>query len=482
MLLGWKSDNEDIREMNGLIGGSTKMTSFENDSFDKKTQPIQRSGFYAPLDDDKNSFSAFNMKQFEDSGDQDDIFRGMQPSAIRVSTDKSQLAKQSQFMQHPGMQQPISLQQHIPLQQQHPQQIPMQQHMFGPQMYYAPEQNINYMQGKTQTPMAQLPIGLQPPLQALLPNVFSHFTTFGFKPDAWYYLDRQKMKQGPFTTKQMNEWYMGNHLPMDLPITSGENINFMPLKDLIDLIFKPVISNTVRSPTMTQPTYQQQVHSPVQMMPQQQHQHQHQQQQQQQQDKSQFQFSQLLENPLFQGLATEKSTAPMPMNVKTAEELEQQALQEAYGQYGGYHHQKQNRKQSGGNVHEHSKKPHQQAHMMNPGMYSPIGMLQPGLALPQELGNPAHLAHANQAKRKNSGKMKQDKPTKEKGVKISQQASDQGQPQTTVDMTASLKNMLGIGMSTSDNGVESFANASKKKAPVPTFDTTDFPSLSDSNK
>eukprot|EP00331_Platyophrya_macrostoma_P011629 CAMPEP_0176429120 /NCGR_PEP_ID=MMETSP0127-20121128/13533_1 /TAXON_ID=938130 /ORGANISM="Platyophrya macrostoma, Strain WH" /LENGTH=97 /DNA_ID=CAMNT_0017810887 /DNA_START=30 /DNA_END=323 /DNA_ORIENTATION=+ len=88
---------------------------------------------------------------------------------------------------------------------------------------------------------------------------------------------------------------------------------------------------------------------------------------------------------------------------------------------------------------------------------SPIGMLQPG----------------------GKGQQGGSKNTK------SGKTTETSQPQNAVDMTASLKNMLGIGGVQSDSGVESAGNSSKNKkanAPLPVFDSSDFPSLGESSK
>lgn len=486
-LMGWKSDTEDLHELNGFIGGGKGL----GDSFDRRAQSGQKHDLSHTSED---RFSGFNIKQFEDSGDHDELFRSLQPSATRVTSDKMM---QSQFgQQQPLFQQPISLQQQIPIQpqqiplqqQQIPlqhqqflqQQIAMQQQLLQQMMAFGPNQ-FGIMQNKTQG--MPLPVGLQSP--QTMPNVFSSFVSFGFKPDAWYYLDRQKIRQGPFTTKQMNEWYMGNHLPMDLPITSGENINFMSLRELIDLVFRPSgVNNTVKPQPMNYPTY------PQQPILQQQQPIIQQQVSPQQDNKGQFQFSQLLENPMLQQFATQKGTtspSPMNMNMKTAEELEEPQLgQDSYGQYGNY-----NRKKSGQND-GNSKKNHQNNQQyghnnaynnqgMSPQQYtSSIGMLQPGLAFPQDLGNP----NVHQSKRKPSGNMKQQgqpqqQNTNAKTQKNGKQGMNQPQPSNPDDMTNSLKMMLGIGgLGNISLGVGE--GDSKKKAPA--FDAMDFPSLTDSNK
>lgn len=444
MLLGWKSDNEDIRDLNGMIGGTEKFGLFVNDSYDTKNVfPNQKSDMGNASDDEKYAISNFNLKHLDDSSDSDNgLFRAMQPTPItRYHSDNTNNRVEPKF----GQPQQIPMQQ-LPLQQQQQfmqmqmQLFQQQQPMLGQVMAYNFGQTVGFV--PVSNPTMQLPVGLEP--RPMIPNVFSQFVSYGFKPDAWFYLDRMKIKQGPFTTKQMDEWYMGNHLPSDLPITSGENTNFMPLNDLINLVFKPSgYNDSTKATSTSNPT----TPSQSQLSP------------QQDKSKSEFQFSQLLDNPLLKQL-TEKGTSPLPSNIKTAEELEQQALSGMPGQYGNYggHHRHRTRKHSGKKNQQNYPQQNRNSYPMN--MYpphqfsSPIGMLQPGLALPQDLGNPNHLHAANQGKKKKTPVQNNPKNTK---------SSPLAQGADPSDMTNALKMALGIG-----GGGENALG--------------DFPSLSESNK
>lgn len=54
-----------------------------------------------------------------------------------------------------------------------------------------------------------------------------------YEKKSWYYKDLQNKVRGPFSAKEMDEWYQAKYLPMDLMLTYGDNKNFRSLTELV---------------------------------------------------------------------------------------------------------------------------------------------------------------------------------------------------------------------------------------------------------
>jgi hypothetical protein len=76
-------------------------------------------------------------------------------------------------------------------------------------------------------------IGLSKQIPPSKDCLFKFFTGGSdYERKYWYYKDLKNIVRGPFSAKEMDEWYNANYLPSDLMITYGENINFRALSEL----------------------------------------------------------------------------------------------------------------------------------------------------------------------------------------------------------------------------------------------------------
>mmetsp|Transcript_60365 Transcript_60365/g.69968 ORF Transcript_60365/g.69968 Transcript_60365/m.69968 type:complete len:651 (+) Transcript_60365:622-2574(+) len=108
-------------------------------------------------------------------------------------------------------------------------------------------QQILYNQQQQQQQMYQMQgqgtkgnpttIGLSKQIPATQQSkVFKFFCRDDYEKKLWFYKDFQNKVQGPFSAKEMDEWYDNGLLPLTLMITYGENNNFKTLSELISYI------------------------------------------------------------------------------------------------------------------------------------------------------------------------------------------------------------------------------------------------------
>lgn len=140
--------------------------------------------------------------------------------------------------------------------------------MNNPNYYPMPQQmsmNVN-PQMYQQMPMKPTPtvntqsIGLSkqiPPTNQS--KVFGFFCRDDYDKKQWFYKDLQHKVQGPFSAREMDDWFESKLLPLTLLITYGESNEFKTLADLVRYVemnsAKPMQQKPQPQPTMTkQPT------------------------------------------------------------------------------------------------------------------------------------------------------------------------------------------------------------------------------------
>ena len=74
--------------------------------------------------------------------------------------------------------------------------------------------------------------GLQTPLNRA---VFKKLAQ-DYEANQWYYTGNDGFMQGPFSSRQMDEWYIMGYLPLDLEINLQESKGFRRLRELVDII------------------------------------------------------------------------------------------------------------------------------------------------------------------------------------------------------------------------------------------------------
>ena len=105
--------------------------------------------------------------------------------------------------------------------------------------YLQQQQNLMYQQqmllqqqALLQQQNKQIPIINQPKPNLTL-KVFEKFSGPNYDKKLWYYVDRAGKRQGPFTGKEMDDWYREGYLPNDLIVTFGEGNGFRQLIELV---------------------------------------------------------------------------------------------------------------------------------------------------------------------------------------------------------------------------------------------------------
>lgn len=122
--------------------------------------------------------------------------------------------------------------------------VPLQQ---NPTTFYNQQMYQQQMPTMKQNPTT---IGLSKQIPVTQTNkVFKFFCRDDYEKKLWFYKDFQDRIQGPFSAKEMDEWYDNKLLPPNLLITYGENNNFKTLADLV----KYINSNSGKSQTQPQP-------------------------------------------------------------------------------------------------------------------------------------------------------------------------------------------------------------------------------------
>lgn len=77
-------------------------------------------------------------------------------------------------------------------------------------------------------------VGLMTQTSVQKTSLFKFFSQgYDYDMKNWYYKDHQNQVRGPFSSREMDAWHDARYLPLDLPITYGENQHYRLLADLI---------------------------------------------------------------------------------------------------------------------------------------------------------------------------------------------------------------------------------------------------------
>lgn len=93
-----------------------------------------------------------------------------------------------------------------------------------------------------------------------VPDVIFKFFSPSYDEKSWYYIDMQKRVQGAFSGRTMDEWFLNGHLPLTLNVTIGKNNGYKTIKELADIIANPnsaMQSNMRGGPPPQEPPMQQ---------------------------------------------------------------------------------------------------------------------------------------------------------------------------------------------------------------------------------